>query len=101
MPFADMIIRFVSIGTSEAKEGLGRGRDAETREGTAKHWKEGIGARMDRAKDAEIEGGVNQRAKERRVAIMQGMMEGNCRAGNLVSYSLAFAGMEMPCTVIQ
>jgi hypothetical protein len=30
---------------------------------------------MDEAKDAEIEGGVDERAKERRVEMMNGIME--------------------------
>jgi hypothetical protein len=46
---------------------------------------------MGRAKDAEIEGGVE---------VTEGIMEGDFCTGDLVSYCSAFSGMEMSCAVI-
>jgi hypothetical protein len=50
-----------------------------------------LDAGMDQAKDAEIEGGMVERAE---------MMEGDFRTGDLVSYYSAFSRTEMPRTVI-
>jgi hypothetical protein len=51
---------------------------------------------MDQAKDAEIEGGADERAQERMVE----MMKGDFRTWDLVSRHSAFSGTEVLCTVI-
>jgi hypothetical protein len=50
---------------------------------------------MDQAEDADIEEETDGRVSERRVE----MMEGPLRTGDMVSYYMAFWGMEMPSAV--
>jgi hypothetical protein len=55
---------------------------------------------IDHAKGAESDGGVDERAEERRAEMLEGIMEGGFRTGDLVSYCWAFSRMEVPCTAI-
>jgi hypothetical protein len=54
-----------------------------------------LDAGMDQAKDAEIEGGVDERAE-----MMDGIMEEDFGTGDQVSDHSAFSGAEVPRTVI-
>jgi hypothetical protein len=51
---------------------------------------------MHQAKDAGTEGGVDERAEEGRVEMMEGITEGDLRIMDLVSYYSAFSRMEVP-----
>jgi hypothetical protein len=50
--------------------------------------------------DAGIERGVEERAENRRVEMMEGIIEGDFRRRHLVSYYSAFSSMEVPYTVM-
>jgi signal transduction histidine kinase len=56
---------------------------------------------MDRGTDAEMEGRVDERAEERRVELIEGIMEGDFLTECLVSYCSSFSDMELSCTVDQ
>jgi hypothetical protein len=66
-------------------------RDARMRESPRKRSEEMVDSGVDQAKDAAIEGGVDERAEERR----REMIGVNFRTGDLVSYWSVFSGMEL------
>jgi hypothetical protein len=55
---------------------------------------------MDQAEGAEIKGGVDERAEERRMEITKGTVEGDLSTGDLVFCYMVFSDMEVPSTLI-